>query len=189
VIGEHFIVFRSAEVVNSHDRIPIVLTKGRAFGSGEHETTRSCLEEMERIPLFLNAKVLDLGCGTGILSIAAAKMGARSVLALDPDLDAIKSTIANIRMNKVEKIIRPLRGEIKIVKKDQFDIILANLFGDILINVLTDMIDCLKSGGFMLLSGIQYEYVFELKMRLKNAGCKLVKNRFLEDYCTVVFRK
>ncbi len=188
-IGEHFVVFRSAEVVNSNERIPIVLTEGRAFGSGEHETTRSCLEEMERIPLFLNAKVLDLGCGTGILSIAAAKMGARLVLALDPDLNAIKSTIANIRLNRVEKIIRPLQGEIEIVKEDQFDIILANLFGDILITLLTDITDCLKLGGLMLLSGIQYEYVFELKMRLKNAGCKLVKNRFLEDYSTMVFRK
>jgi len=175
--------------VNSNERIPIVLTEGRAFGSGEHETTRSCLEEMERIPLFLNAKVLDLGCGTGILSIAAAKMGARLVLALDPDLNAIKSTIANIRLNRVEKIIRPLQGEIEIVKEDQFDIILANLFGDILITLLTDITDCLKLGGLMLLSGIQYEYVFELKMRLKNAGCKLVKNRFLEDYSTMVFRK
>jgi ribosomal protein L11 methyltransferase len=188
-IGKHFIVFCSTEVVNSHDRIPIVLSEGRAFGSGEHETTRSCLEEMERIPLFFNAKVLDLGCGTGILSIAAAKMGARSVLALDPDLDAIKSTSANIRLNRVEKIIRPLQGEIEIVKGDQFDIILANLFGDILITLLSDIIDCLRSGGLMLLSGVQYEYVFELKVRLNKAGCKLVKNRFLEDYCTMVFKK
>ena len=188
-IGKYFVVFRAAEGVNSDERVPIVLAEGRAFGSGEHETTRSCLEEMEHIPLFLYAHVLDLGCGTGILSIAAAKMGARLVLALDTDPDAIKATTANITLNGLQKIIRPLQGEIEIVKKVQFNIILANLYGDILLTLVNDMAFLLKPGGFMLLSGIQYEYAFELKMRFVEAGCKLVKNRFLQDYCTMVFKK
>ena len=108
-IGKHFEVFRSTETINASERIPIILGSGRAFGSGEHETTSSCMEELENIPIILNSKVLDVGCGTGILSIAAARMGARYVTAIDLNPRAIKATGKNIKLNNVEKKIIPLR--------------------------------------------------------------------------------
>lgn len=188
-IGNRFIVLDSSEETTSKERIPIILGPGRAFGSGDHETTRSCLEELETLHDLRSAKVLDLGCGTGILSIATAKMGAHMVLALDPDPDAIKTCLKNIKLNRIEKIVCPLQGELEAVKKVRFDLIMANLYGDILLTLVKDIPPLLKTGGRLMLSGIQFEYTYEVKTRFTLAGCQLLKSRYLEEYTTLVFRK
>ncbi len=188
-IGKRFVVLRSPEESHSGQRIPIILGHGLAFGSGEHETTRSCLEEMENIPVFPGSKVLDLGCGTGILSIAAAKMGALSVTALDPKPEAIKTTISNIRLNSVDKIVCPLQGELEALDEKDFDLIMANLYGDILLALADSLISFLKPAGYLLLSGFQYEYSYEVKKAVMKSGCPLVKSKYLEEYTTLIFRK
>ncbi len=188
-IGKRFVVLRSPEEIHSGQRIPIILGHGLAFGSGEHETTRSCLEEMENIPVFPGSKILDLGCGTGILSIAAAKIGALSVTALDPKPEAIKTTISNIRLNRVDKIVRTLQGELGALDEKDFDMIMANLYGDILLTLSDSFISLLKPEGYLLLSGIQYEYSYEVKTAVLKSGCQLVKSKYLEEYTTLIFRK
>lgn len=187
-IGKQFEVFRSNETIEDGERIPIILGSGRAFGSGEHETTTSCLEELENIPIIPGAKVLDLGCGTGILSVAAARMGARSIIAIDPDANAIKTTVKNIKLNNVEKKIVPLEGELEIVDDDDFDVIMSNLYGDILLKLVGDLSTRLKSGGYLLLSGILYEYTYDLKTAFIKRGFDLLKARYLEEYTTLVFK-
>jgi ribosomal protein L11 methyltransferase len=188
-IGKRFIVLRSSEPRYSGRRIPVILGPGRAFGSGEHETTRSCLEEMEHIPVFPDAKILDLGCGTGILSIAAAKMGALSVTALDPDPEAITTTISNIQLNRVEQIVHPLQGELVALDREHFDLIMANLYGDIILNLADKFPPFLRPGGYILLSGIQYEYSYEARAAITNSGFQLLKNKYLEEYVTLIFKK
>ncbi|NIM10788.1 MAG: methyltransferase [Candidatus Aminicenantes bacterium] len=188
-IGKQFEVFRSNETIEDGERIAIILGSGRAFGSGEHETTFSCLEELENIPIIPDAKVLDLGCGTGILSIAAARMGARHVIAVDPDANAIKATVKNIKLNKVEKKIVPLEGELEIVDDDDFDVIMSNLYGDILLKLVNDISTRLEPGGYLLLSGILYEDTYDLKTAFIKRGFDLLKARYLEEYTTLLFRK
>jgi len=188
-IGKHFEVFRSSETIDAGVRIPIILESGRAFGSGEHETTSSCLEELENIPIIRGSKLLDVGCGTGILSIAAAKMGARMVTAIDPDEKAIKVTLESIKLNNLEKKIIPLQGELELVADDDFDVILANLYGDILLNLASGLTARLRPGGYLLLSGILYEYAYDLKKVLIERGFKLLKARYLEEYTTLLFKK
>ncbi len=188
-IGKHFEVFCSTETIDAGERIPIILGSGRAFGSGEHETTSSCLEELENIPIILNSKVLDVGCGTGILSIAAAMMGARYVTAIDPDPKAIKVTEKNIKLNNVEKKIVPFEGELEIVEDKNFDVIISNLYGDILLKIVNDISTRLKPGGYLLLSGILYEYTYDLKRVLIQSGYELLKERYLEEYTTLLSRK
>jgi ribosomal protein L11 methyltransferase len=185
-IGKQFEVFRSHETIGAGERIPIILGSGRAFGSGEHETTTSCLEELENIPIFPNAKVLDLGCGTGILSIAAARMGARHVIAVDPDANAIKAAVKNIKLNKMGKKIVPREGELEIVDDDDFDVIMSNLYGDILLKLVKDISTRLKPGGYLLLSGILYEYTYDLKTAFIKRGFDLLKERYLEEYTTLL---
>jgi ribosomal protein L11 methyltransferase len=188
-IGKHFEVFRSTETVGVSERIPIILGVGRAFGSGDHETTSSCLEELENIPSLRGAKVLDVGCGTGILSIAAAKMGARQVTALDPDHKAITVTMESIRLNHLENKIIPRQGELELVEDHDFDVIISNLYGDLLLRLVKDLSIRLRTGGYLLLSGILYEYAYDLKTAFIQRGFDLLKARYLEEYTTLLFSK
>lgn len=188
-IGNRFEIFRSTEPIRIDDRLPIILATGRAFGSGDHETTSSCLEEMENIPILPDAKVLDVGCGTGILSIAAVRLGARLVTALDPEPNAIQVTRESIQLNNMEEKVIPLTGELDMVKENDFDIIISNLYGDLLVQLIGDFSTRLQPGGYLLLSGILYEYAYDLKRALFQAGFELLKARYLEEYTTLLSRK
>jgi ribosomal protein L11 methyltransferase len=187
LVGKRFAVSRGSGTSCPPDRLPIILAHGRAFGSGEHETTSSCLEELEEVPILATTRVLDLGCGTGILAVAAARMGARSVVALDPSLDAFRTTLATVRMNGMNQIISPALGEIRTVKGKHFDLIMANLYGDVILQLVNDIASLLAPGGYLLLSGIQYADAYEVKTKLLKAGCMLLKERYLEEYNTLVF--
>lgn len=188
-IGKKFELYRSHEIATTNNRIPIILGKGRAFGSGEHETTISCLEELEKIPLTKNSKVLDLGCGTGILSIAAAKLGAEYVKAIDPDPHAIQATKNNIKLNQIEKIVFPILGTMDILKDENFNTIIANLYGDILLKIIRNLSNQLVSNGYLLLSGILFEYAYELKTALPKDKFKLITAHYLDEYTTIVYKK
>ena len=188
-IGKKLIIFSPADTADRDERIPIVLGPGRAFGSGDHETTMSCLEELEKLPLSSMKTVLDLGCGTGILAIAAIKLGAHSVTAIDPNPFAIETTVSNVKLNCMEEQIKVLQGELKDVKGARFDLIMANLYGDVLQDLIHEIPIFLKAGGYLMLSGIHYEYHYELKTGFVEMGLKLLKNRMLEEYTTLIFKK
>jgi ribosomal protein L11 methyltransferase len=188
-IGKKFIVLSSTEIEEHHGRLPLVLGYGRAFGSGEHETTRSCLEEMEKLPVASMEQVLDLGCGTGILAIAAARMGARFVAAVDPNPFAIEATAANVALNGIEDQIQIIQGELKDVKRMRFDLIMANLYGDVLLEIAQDIPLFSKPGGYVLLSGVQYDYHYEIKTCFLELGYRLLKTKMLEEYTTLLFQR
>jgi len=187
LIGKRFVVARESDEPAGEERLPIILAHGRAFGSGEHETTRSCLEELEELPLLPAMRVLDLGSGTGILAVAAAKLGARHVIALDPSPDAIQTTLATIRLNGMAGMIAPVQGEIDALRGAYFDLILANLYGDVLLRLVREITALLAPGGCVVMSGIQYADAYDLRMRFAQTGCALRKERYLEEYCTLVF--
>jgi ribosomal protein L11 methyltransferase len=188
-IGEKFIVLRSTEIEEHHGRLPLVLGYGRAFGSGEHETTRSCLKEMEKLPVASMEQVLDLGCGTGILAIAAARLGACSVVAVDPNPFAIEATSANIALNGIENMVQVVQGELKDVKGIRFDLIMANLYGDVLLEIAQDIPMYLKPNAYLLLSGVHYDYHYEIKTAFLELGFHLLRNRMLDEYTTLLFKR
>ncbi len=130
-------------------RLDIVLEPGMAFGTGSHATTRLCLEAIERImdatPV---ADVLDMGAGSGILAIAAAKLGARHVLAVDNDADAVAACRANARVNGVELICR-----LDDTPPDEtFDLVVANILAGPLTDMAPRLARCVRHS--LLLSGI-----------------------------------
>ena len=191
-IGRRFAVFPFSlgqTDLDYGDRIPIFIGHGRAFGSGEHETTAGSLEELEAMERTAGPTVLDLGCGTGILAIAAAKLGARRIVAVDPEPDAVEAAAANARMNGVESAIVTIQGDVAAVKGLRFDIILANIYGDVLLSIAPHIPPLLNPGGRLLLSGIPYDYAYEVKKAYTEEGFRIIRSRALENYCTLVLTK
>lgn len=135
------------------DRIPIWLEPQMAFGTGTHESTQLCLEVLETLPL-TGRTVLDIGTGSGILAIASAKLGADSVLACDIDPVAIQVAESNCRRNRVHHRVRLFTGEVEALAGSEFDVILANLEGNLIRQKLNDFGRHLKPEGRLILSGL-----------------------------------
>jgi ribosomal protein L11 methyltransferase len=136
--------------------VVVALDPGMAFGTGLHPTTRLCLalvEDLADRKILAGARVLDVGCGSGILGMAAARLGAASVLGLDPDPIAIESTIANARRNRLARRVRARQGSLP-SGEGPFDVVLANLIASLLITLADGLVADLRPGGVLLASGI-----------------------------------
>jgi ribosomal protein L11 methyltransferase len=129
----------------------IVIDPKMAFGTGHHQTTSMMMDFMLDT-VFTGKKVLDMGCGTGILAILAAKKGATEITAIDYDPICCESTIENTALNGI-KDMRILCGSKEVIPREQFDIILANINRNILLDQLETYSHSLKPGGLLFLSG------------------------------------
>ncbi len=133
------------------NEIPVYLNPGPAFGTGTHETTSMCIELMQRVPI-KGARVLDFGCGSGILGICASKLGASSVLFADTDDQAVKATEYNCKINGMENP-EVLLCDVRNIDKPA-DIVVANITADVLTEVEPIIRSALKKGGYVIISGI-----------------------------------
>ncbi|MGD0917056.1 MAG: 50S ribosomal protein L11 methyltransferase [Thermodesulfobacteriota bacterium] len=134
-------------------RIPIVITPGMAFGTGTHATTKLCIQELEARLRRRGLSVLDVGTGSGILSIAAAKLGAGEAWGLDIDGVAIGAARENVEQNNVSHITRMRKTSIGHILK-KFDIVVANIDLKSLQRMRMPLLRHLKAQGFLILSGI-----------------------------------
>ncbi|MGB0839076.1 MAG: 50S ribosomal protein L11 methyltransferase [Chitinophagales bacterium] len=149
----------------------ITINPKLAFGTGHHETTSLVLEQMLSID-FQEQQVLDYGCGTGILAIMASQLGAKSVLAIDYDHWSYENTFENLSLNNIENVT-PIHGEINALTNQKFDTILANINKNVLLNTMSNMIDLLKKGGQLLMSGILLTDKTAMIETATNAGLSL----------------
>ncbi len=184
LIGERWCILRP-DSPQPEGRIPLVMIPG-AFGSGEHETTASCLTELEKLGNLDGLKVLDFGCGTGILSIAALRLGAKEALCLDIEPRAIETCRRNAELNGVADRIRHHCGYLDQTPVESFELILANIYGDILLDQAAELVKRCAPGALLLLSGILYEYNYDVRARFERLGCQMLRNRLLEEYSTVL---
>ncbi len=158
-IGEHLLITPSwEEQAKDEERKVILLDPGMAFGTGGHETTRLCLECLESILCSTGLpsgaiRVLDLGTGSGILAIAAAKLGTAEIDAVDIDPQAVLVATENFILNGVEKKINCSTTSIKQLE-GSYNIILANILAEELVRMAPDIIKHLSPGGDLVLSGI-----------------------------------
>jgi ribosomal protein L11 methyltransferase len=154
------------------DEIVIALDPGMAFGTGLHPTTRLCLTALEELAdddRTRDARVLDVGCGSGILSIAAAHLGAASILGLDTDPIAIEATTANARTNKVGAIVTARAGTIP-SGDPPHDVVLANLIASLLVELAGGLRNEIRTGGILIASGIFVDRADEVRRALRAAG-------------------
>lgn len=184
-----FIIVPEDHPVPAEAGLPLVMGKKGAFGSGEHETTASCLEKLEELPGLSGARVLDLGSGTGILAVAAVRLGAASVVAVDIEPAAALSCAANVRLNGMEGRIHTVCGELAAVGRVKFDLLLANIYADIHLALADEMVRLVRPGGTLILSGIPLQDKFDVQRRFERLGCTLADLQILEDYTTFVMRK
>ncbi|MEA3464718.1 MAG: 50S ribosomal protein L11 methyltransferase [Thermodesulfobacteriota bacterium] len=187
-IGNRFRIIPEGTEQPQDERINIIMAAG-AFGSGEHETTANCLTILENHPQIQGAKVLDLGSGTGILSIAALKLGAQSAMCVDIDPGAVKTCQHNCALNHVSEQVSHVCGTLGKVEEENFDFILANIYGDILLAVANELTGKAVSNAPMLLSGILYEYNFDVRQAYKRLGFNVEKNIMLDEFSTVLLQK
>ncbi len=169
--------------------LPIVLGKKGAFGSGEHETTASCLEILPSIPGIEGGHALDLGCGTGILALAAARLGAASVIAVDLEEAAAVSCQENVVNNQYEACVTTICGELSSIEVQSFDLILANIYADILLPLADRLVGMTRPGGHLLLSGIPLQDKFDIVQRYTRLGCSVADSRIGEEFATYLFLK
>lgn len=168
--------------------LPIILGKKGAFGSGEHETTASCLEIMPAIPGINGCRALDLGCGTGILALAAARLGAATVVAVDLEEAAAVSCQENVVFNGFDDRITTVCGELAGIEVQQFDLILANIYADILLPLADQLVSMTCPGGHLLLSGIPLQDKFDVVQRYTRLDCSVVDSRIGQEFATYLFR-
>lgn len=158
-------------------RIAIEIDPGMAFGTGHHQTTRLCLLRLEK-HLAPGMSVLDLGTGTGILAIAAARLGAGSVLALDTDPVAVSAAKENIRLNGVKDIVRVKKGTLSFslpeYLRGHFDLAVANITADVIAGLSGRLASALKPGGILITGGIISTGLDEVLIRLAVADLKIL---------------
>ena len=163
----------------------IEIDPGMAFGTGTHETTSMCVKMMEK---YMKKKdsVLDVGCGSGILSIAGALLGAEDVLGVDIDPVAVEVSGDNIALNKVEDVVTIQYGDLTKGIDYKADIVVANLMADILLILTKDVAKHMKKGGIYILSGILLEKEQLIADCLKENGFEILEIAEDGDWCCPV---
>ena len=154
-IGERLVICPSWEDYDPTPEEAVVkIDPGMAFGTGIHATTRSCLYFLERY-VQAGKHGIDCGCGSGILAIAAAKLGAGQILAVDLDEEAVRVARENVQINQLTDRIKVKEANaLEILKRESFDLILANLTSDILLHLIPLAAKALQPGGSLIASGI-----------------------------------
>ncbi len=175
------------------DDIVLTLDPGMAFGTGQHETTRMCLEALERA-VTPGASVLDVGCGSGILSIAAAKLGARGVVALDIDSDCVRVTRENVSLNGVEAVVRAYNGTVGEGSPldravHAFDVVVANIVAGAIIEMAQPLVDALAPDGLLIASGIIGEREQQTREALERSGARIDSSRAMGDWRCIEARR
>ena len=175
-------------------RLPIRINPGMAFGTGTHPSTQLCLQLLEEV-LQPTQSVIDVGCGSGILSIAALKLGADSVLGVDIDPAAVKSTQENAGNNQIESRLEVGLGSVDEIRCNQFKIkraplVVVNILASIIIHLFEDgLADLVDSGGKLILAGILESQAQNVIMAANKKGLVLEKTISSSDWTALLLNK
>jgi ribosomal protein L11 methyltransferase len=168
------------------NEVVIELDPGMAFGTGTHETTRMCAQLLEKY-IANGDKVIDVGCGTGILSIIASKLGAESITAIDIDEVAVRVTKENYELNGVENI-NSFRGVLEDIARGQVDIVLANIIANVIIDISKDIPYYVKADGYFITSGIIKERKQEVLDSYLKLGFTCEETLEIGEWVAMVFK-
>ncbi len=180
------------------NKIPIVIEPGMAFGTGQHATTQVVIHALETLISknndFRNWRCMDVGTGTGILALAALKMGFKTVAGSDIDPDAVTAAINNARLNHIELPVwqgscpvNGVRGRPEF--EPPFDLVIANILFVVLKKIIPDLARITKAGGLLILSGLLIEDSAEMKSLAEGHGLSFIGQSELEGWSCMTFLK
>lgn len=192
-IGQRLVIRPSwREYTPQNDEVVLELDPGMAFGTGLHPTTRMCLEQVERRTR-PGMRVLDVGTGSGILALAAAKLGASSVYCIDNSSVAVESAAANAAVNGLSDCITVTPGVLDEAEamrmQGQFDLVLANIIARVIGSIAPQLARAMAPRGLLIAGGIIEERKHEAERPLLAAGLTLVEQQMIDDWVTLVMRK
>lgn len=170
------------------DEIIIELDPGMAFGTGTHPTTVMCLQALEKT-VKAGDVVIDVGTGSGVLSIASALLGANKVHAFDLDPVAVKSAQENVQLNHVEKIVEVEQGNLLEKVQTEADVVVANILAEVIMTFTDDAYSIIKPGGFFITSGIIGAKKEVVKSALEKSGFIIEEVLMLEDWVSIIAKK
>lgn len=188
-VGSNFVIKPTWESYYKEDGdLVIEIDPGMAFGSGLHETTQLCIGNLEQY-VKRDDVVIDIGCGSGILALAAGKLKCKKVIAVDLDSMAVKVARENVEKNHLENLIEVREGDLMDVIHEQADVIVANILAEVIINLATQIKPYLKEGGLFISSGIILDKLDEVMENVVAEGFEIVEVEQLNDWASVVARK
>ena len=190
-IGERIVIKPTWEDYQpAEGEMIIELDPGMAFGTGTHQTTQMCVRCLEEV-LIPGCTVFDVGTGSGILAIAAAKLGAKDVRAVDLDPVAVKTARENVVLNKVQDIVRLSEGDLLtgIAGEDKADLIIANIVADVIIRMAADLPRRIKEEGIFIGSGIITGRLSDVAAALEQMGFYVEKVVEEGTWAAVVARR
>lgn len=188
-VGERIVIKPSWEEYQpAVDDLVIELDPGMAFGTGTHHTTAMCCRLLEDV-ITPGQSVFDVGTGSGILAVAAAKLGAAEVHAVDLDAVAVRVAKENVAINHVDDVVRVAHGDLLTGVTGAADVVIANIIADIIIKLLEDIPQRLKDGGTLIASGIIAERLSDVTAAVLDKG--LLVDRVVEQggWVAMVIRK
>ncbi|MBD8028331.1 50S ribosomal protein L11 methyltransferase [Ureibacillus sp. Re31] len=189
-ISERFTIVPTWEEYTpvSTDELIIELDPGMAFGTGTHPTTVMCLQALEKV-INKGDTVVDVGTGSGVLSIAAAMLGAKKVHALDLDEVAVKSARENIKLNNVQHVAEVFHGNLLDTVTEQADVVVANILAEIIMTFTDDAFSIVKPGGLYVTSGIISAKKESVKSALEKSGFMIEEVLMMEDWVAIIARR
>jgi ribosomal protein L11 methyltransferase len=184
-IGEKVVIKPTWEKYEAKaEEVTVELDPGMAFGTGTHETTIMCVRLLEKY-VKNGSTVFDVGCGSGILGITAAKLNAGKVVCVDVDAVSCKVSRENAKVNKVEENLDIKCGNLLDVVSDKADVIIANIIADIIISFSGDAMKFLNKGGIFISSGIIRDRRDDVLKKLGAEGFKVLEVLDLGEWCAI----
>lgn len=188
-IGEKFVIVPTwREYENEEDKYVINIDSGMAFGTGGHETTSLCIKNLEKY-VKPHDNVIDVGCGSGILSIAASYLTDGSLKAVDLDKLAVDVSRENFALNNLENRIEVEEASLLTKETKKYDVIVANILAHIIELMLEDAYKLLEDGGYFITSGIIKDKKDELLEKMLEQGFKLVEETSDNEWYSFVVTK
>lgn len=163
----------------------IELDPGMAFGTGHHVTTTMCISAIEKYGA-KRKSMLDIGTGTGILSIAASLLGIEEILAIDIDQEAVEIAGKNLTLNQVQNKVTVKQGDLIAVVEKEYELVVANLLPHIILDLISDMKEVLHKDSIFILSGINKESQKKIQDRLKKHELHIKEIKEKEDWVTII---